>query len=174
MPLDGVPYATPFAWGRCGLVLPRYPGTRVAAAFRNGDADDPIDVGALWESGQGPESEPGDWWLILPGDVPRRRRGQHAGRRAAPPEHTGKATNDLIDADGNRVIEVGGLTVRVGRTPAAAGQRPAAATSRLSPIEHADGAPARRSSRRHDRDRGREEPRADRARRRHHASTPTT
>jgi hypothetical protein len=65
-PRPGVPYATPWAWGKCGLVLPRYPGTRVVVAHRQGRPNDPIDVGALWESGHGPDSEPGDWWLILP------------------------------------------------------------------------------------------------------------
>ena len=47
-------YATPFAWGKFGLVLPRYPGMRVLVAHRGGDHDDPIDVGALWERARRP------------------------------------------------------------------------------------------------------------------------
>lgn len=126
MPLDGVPYASPFAWGRYGLVLPRYPGTRTLLAFRNGEARDPVEIGALWESGRGPESEPGDWWLILPVDVVRPRRASIPDTEPLPHEHTGKASNDLIDADGCRTIEVGELTIRVGRGRLPeAGKRPA-------------------------------------------------
>ncbi|MEK8105538.1 hypothetical protein NKG94_11055 [Micromonospora sp. M12] len=52
-------YLTPFAWGGCGLILPRYPGTRVALAYRNGAPDDPVEVGALWPTGHAPVSQPG-------------------------------------------------------------------------------------------------------------------
>jgi hypothetical protein len=125
-PQDGVPYLSPFAWGRCGLVLPHYPGTRTLLAFRNGQVDDPVEVGALWESGHAPESQPGDWWLILPVGVPDSRRASLPDSRPVPPEHTGKATNDLIDADGRRIIEVGELTIRVGGAELHdAGTRPA-------------------------------------------------
>jgi hypothetical protein len=121
--VEGVATATSFAWGKCGLVVPRYPGTRVVLLHRNGRADDPVDVGAVWESGRGPDSQPGDWWLTLPvaysGDKRAVADDQTAG------EHTGKVSNDLIAADGKRVIEVAGLTVSVG--PASlkdAGTRP--------------------------------------------------
>ncbi len=132
MPLDGVPYASPFAWGRCGLVLPRYPGTRTLLAFRNGEVDDPVEIGALWESGRAPESEPGDWWLILPAGMAPSRRAAIADSEPVPPEHTSKATSDLIDADGRRTIEVGELTIRVG-----AGSLPDAG-KRPAPPEEAD------------------------------------
>jgi hypothetical protein len=126
MPLEGVAYASPFAWGRCGLVLPRYPGTRTLLAFRNGEVDDPVEIGALWESGRAPESEPGDWWLILPAGVAPSRRAGIADSEPVPPEHPGKATSDLIDADGRRTIQVGELTIRVGRASLPdAGKRPA-------------------------------------------------
>jgi hypothetical protein len=110
--LSALPYATPFAWGKCGLVLPRYPGTRVLIGHAGGSADDAVDVGALWESGHGPDSEPGDWWLILPAAVEPSQR-QSADDDDTPQEPSQQATNDLIDADGARVIEVGRLTVRV-------------------------------------------------------------
>jgi hypothetical protein len=123
--VSGIPYATPFAWGKCGLVLPRYPGTRVVVGHRDGRTDDPIELGALWESGHGPDSQAGDWWLILPADTDRDER-QSAEDDAEPNEPSGKASNDLIDADGNRVIEVGKLTVRILPTKLKQpGQRPA-------------------------------------------------
>jgi hypothetical protein len=138
---SGVAYLTPFAWGQCGLVLPRYPGTRVVLGHVGGRVDDPVELGAVWESGHGPASQPGDWWLILPAEV------DPAGRQAAedgdtPVEPTGKATNDLIDADGARVIEVGKLTVRVQPSKlAAAGTRPAppADAAEQVTIEHESG-----------------------------------
>jgi hypothetical protein len=138
-PALGVAYATPFAWGPCGLVLPRYPGTRVLMVHRNGQASDPIDAGAIWQSGHGPQhAQAGDWWLILPVGAVNR---ESVADDATPPEHTGKATNDLIDADGNRVIEAGEFTIRVGRDSLGnAGDRPArAGTPDSITIEHADG-----------------------------------
>lgn len=136
-PASGVPYTTPFAWGKCGLVLPRYPGTRVLVAHRGGRSDDPVDVGAVWESGHGPDSKAGDWWLILPAGIPAQQRATLADS-ATPQEHTGPATNDLIDADGNRVIEVGELTVRIGRGQLnPAGNRPARGEADAVTIEHA-------------------------------------
>ncbi len=139
-PATGVPYATPFAWGRCGLVLPRYPGTRVVVTHRGGRRDDPIEIGAVWESGHGPDSQPGDWWLSLPVGVPEQQRSTLA-EDTVPAEHTGKVTNDLTDADGNRVIEVGELTVRVGRdTLGSAGTRPARGETDGVTIEHSSGA----------------------------------
>jgi hypothetical protein len=132
------PYASPFAWGKFGVVLPRYPGMRVLLAHRNGNGDDLIDTGALWERGAAPTSNPGDYWLILPAAIPAADREQVADDEK-PKAPGGKATNDLIDADGNRVIEVGTLTVRVGAASLQeAGTRPAAASVPVS-IEHASG-----------------------------------
>jgi hypothetical protein len=112
-PIDGVPYLSPFAWGECGLVLPRYPGTRVMLMHRNGEAEDPVDVGALWEAKAGPDkAEAGDWWLILPVGV---QNPNSANGNGAVTAHQGEVTNDLVDGDGNRVIEVGTLTIRVGK-----------------------------------------------------------
>jgi hypothetical protein len=136
-PLDGVPYLSPFAWGKCGLVLPRYPGTRVFLQNRLGHRHDAIDVGAIWESTHGPDSDPGDWWLILPVGVQNK---SSVGDSVTPQDHSGNATNDLIDADGNRVIEVGELTIKVGRQLSAAGTRPTRATDADSiTIEHTKG-----------------------------------
>jgi hypothetical protein len=121
-PLNDVPYASPFAWGSCGLVLPRYPGTRVLVSHRDGRHDEPIDVGALWADGEGPESKDGDWWLILPVGA---STSPPADEKTAPTAHTGQVTQDLIDASGNRWIEAGELTVRVGTGKLKnAGERP--------------------------------------------------
>ncbi|HEX6683622.1 MAG TPA: hypothetical protein VF062_12545 [Candidatus Limnocylindrales bacterium] len=135
-----VPRVTPFAWGSTGLVVPRYPGTRVLLAHGHGDADDPVDLGALWDTGSGPDAEPGDWWLILPVGVAAAERASVADD-TTPQPHTGKVSQDLIDADGNRVIEVGELTIRVTRDSLAdAGTRPERAADDGSiTIEHADG-----------------------------------
>ncbi|MFD1320631.1 hypothetical protein [Micromonospora sonneratiae] len=140
-PLNGVSYLTPFAWGGCGLVLPRYPGTRVALAYRNGAADDPVDVGAVWPSGHAPRSEPGDWWLSLPVGVGKRSSLQPS---ETVDDHTGDVVHDLTDGDGHRVIEVGELTIRVGQLHGR-DQRPARASGQESPegsvtIEHTGGA----------------------------------
>jgi hypothetical protein len=142
MPLEksGVPYATPFAWGKCGLVLPRYPGMRVLSLYRHGLAEDPVEVGALWPAGQGPDAQPGDWWLSLPVGVPAQQRSA-AGHDEAPTPHSGAVSNDLVDADGHRVIEVANLRVRIGQDGlAGAGTRPAPAPDdTLLSIEHSDG-----------------------------------
>jgi hypothetical protein len=139
--IDGVAYASPFAWGKVGLVLPRYPGTRVLLAHRNGEGADPVDIGAIWESGHGPETQAGDWWLILPVGVAQSDRTSIADAETPPTEHTGSVTSDLIDADGNRVIEVGELAVRVTRNSLTqAGSRPARSSVQDGlTIEHVDG-----------------------------------
>jgi hypothetical protein len=139
-PSKAVPYTSPFAWGKCGLVLPRYPGTRVLVVPRGGRDDDPVDVGAIWESGHGPESRPGDWWLILPIGVDDQKRTS-LDDQEAPEEHTGPVSQDLIDGDGNRVINVGELTIHVGRSDLkGAGDRPARGTEDAITITHSDGA----------------------------------
>jgi hypothetical protein len=138
---SGVPTLSPFAFGPCGLVVPRYPGTRVLLGYCGGAADDPIDLGAIWESGHGPDAEAGDWWLILPAAVPSSRRATLADTESAA-EPVGAASNDLIDADGARTIEVGRFTVRVQPSGlAAAGTRPSppADADEHVTIEHESG-----------------------------------
>jgi hypothetical protein len=137
-PLEGVAYTSPFAWSNCGLVLPRYPGARVLLAHRNGHPGDPVEVGCLWTTGAAPHSKDGDWWLILPTEVQKRAS---FAKSDEPPVYNGKASDDLIDADGNRVIEVGELTIRVGKAALdQAGSRPKrAANAESVTIEHADG-----------------------------------
>jgi hypothetical protein len=93
--------------------------------FRNGNTQDPVEVGALWESGTGPDSHAGDWWLSLPAGVNAQDRETIADSNQPPPSYTGKVTNDLTDADGRRIIQVDGLTLNVGNAGLPpAGQRP--------------------------------------------------
>jgi len=135
-----VPYVTPFAWGKAGLVLPRYPGTRVASVSRHGRHGDTVDIGALWPDGSGPDAEPGDWWLSLPAAVDPAQRSSVA-ENVAPKPYAGVVSNDLTDAGGHRAVEVQTLRIQIGRDGLQnAGQRPAlAAGGVVLSIEHTDG-----------------------------------
>jgi hypothetical protein len=111
----GVPYLTPFALGKCGLVLPRYPNTRVMIAYRRGDPHDPVDIGALWQSGHiPPKTEPGDWWLSLPARVGGTPPSSIDDTDTATNDYDGKISQDLIDGQGQRALEVTTLRIRVG------------------------------------------------------------
>jgi hypothetical protein len=70
--------------------------------------------------------------------VPSAQR-QSIDDTATTSDYTGTATNDLIDADGSRVIEVGRLTLRVRSTLQTAGSRPRPGADKAVTIEHADG-----------------------------------
>ncbi len=113
-----VPYLTPFAWGPFGLVLPRYPGTRVMVSYHHNSGHDPVDVGALWRTSDDAatsapgHAEPGDWWLILPAGLGSAAGQSQSGRAAIAIPDDAKASHDLIDAAGERTIEVNGFTVR--------------------------------------------------------------
>jgi hypothetical protein len=108
--LTQVPYLTPFAWGSFGLVLPRYPGTRVVLANVGGSSGDFVDVGALWPPDAGPDARPGDYWLALPVAVEDREHLRDPDRQTP---DDGPATHDLIDGDGTRVIETSRFVLRV-------------------------------------------------------------
>jgi hypothetical protein len=111
----GVAYLTPFAWGKTGLIVPRYPGMRVALSHTHFENGDPIDIGAIWQTGHGPENAmPGDWWLSLPAEDPA--GNAPSDKTTGPPQdYSGTCSHDMIDANGNRVIEVGALVVRIGK-----------------------------------------------------------
>ncbi|MCR6485059.1 hypothetical protein M8542_19715 [Amycolatopsis sp. OK19-0408] len=108
--LTQVPYVTPFAWGSYGLVLPRYPGTRVVLANVGGSSADFVDVGALWPQDAGPQARPGDYWLALPVEVDEREHLRDPDRQTP---NDGPATHDLVDGDGTRVIETARFVLRV-------------------------------------------------------------
>ena len=133
----GVSYLTPFAWGKCGLVLPNYPFERVMVSYRGGNSNEPVVVGALWEEGNVPDAKPGDWWLILPAAVAEKERSTVA-EDAKPASYAGTVTNDLIDADGNRVIEAGSIFVRIGKLRNAGARPELPGDADSVSIEHAD------------------------------------
>jgi hypothetical protein len=109
----------------------------VVVTHRGGRTTDPIDVGAIWTVDRGPQSKPGDWWLILPVGVEQRKS---VGPDDVPAEHTGNVTDDLIDGDGARFIQVGGLTIRVGEKALRKtdGERPKGEDKQTILIEQAD------------------------------------
>lgn len=132
--LNAVPYTTPFAWGRFGQVLPRYPGMRVLLSYRGGARRDPVDVGAVWHQHEGSDSagpggaHSGDWWLSLPAGVPDGYGAATDLSEPIMPPAEAKAANDLTDAAGNRTIEVGQFVIRVGNAALGdQGVRPGAA-----------------------------------------------
>ncbi|NBH03090.1 hypothetical protein, partial [Amycolatopsis sp. SID8362] len=108
--LTQVPYVTPFAWGSYGLVLPRYPGTRVVLSNVGGSSADFVDVGALWPPGAGPDARPGDYWLALPVGIDEREHLRDPDTQDPP---DGLASHDLVDGDGTRVIETARFVLRV-------------------------------------------------------------
>jgi hypothetical protein len=108
--LQGIPYLTPFAWGSYGLVLPRYPGTRVVLGNAGGGPGDFVDIGAVWQQDGGPNAEPGDYWLALPVKIDQR---EHLADSTQQLPADGPATHDLIDGDGTRVIETARFVLRV-------------------------------------------------------------
>ncbi len=118
-----VPYLTPFAWGSYGLVLPRYPGTRVLLANAAGGPGDLVDIGGIWPRGGGPKAEPGDWWLALPIAIPDR---EHLTDPTYQEPGDGIATHDLIDGDGLRVVETLQLVLRGTEAPTEVPDRPKA------------------------------------------------
>lgn len=117
--LTQIPYATPFAWGRFGLVLPRYPGMRVFSVPRHKSETDYVDVGSVWHTEEGADSagpseaEMGDWWLSLPvginspDSLPDSLEGQ------MPPEGT-LACSDITNADGERLLQFSRFTIKAG------------------------------------------------------------
>jgi hypothetical protein len=110
---SNAPYLTPFAWGEYGQVLPRYPGTRVMLAYHHNSPQDAVDIGALWQTDGNASvpraAEAGDWWLILPAGASAQ---DAAGTAAVAPPHDARASHDLIDANGERRIEVNGFSIR--------------------------------------------------------------
>jgi hypothetical protein len=113
-----VPSATPFALGNYGLVVPRYPGTRVMLLNAGGGPDDMVEIGALWRRDYGPPAQAGDYWLALPIGLTSRENmpsGSQAPTDALPGD--GPATHDLIDGDGVRVIETKTFVIRVTDQP---------------------------------------------------------
>ena len=121
------PIASPFAWAKCGLVVPVYEGMRALLAHNRGSVNDAVVSGFLWSENphhDRPESHAGDWWLCLPTAI-----------AAGLP--TGKGANDLIDSAGLRAIEAKGLRIVVGDGNLTdVGRRPAVPAAGEIVIEH--------------------------------------
>ena len=125
------PIATPFAFHRCGLIVPVYPGMRALLAHNRGLVNDAVIAGFLWPENpryEPPRNEPGDYWLCLPTEL---------GADGRP---TGKGVNDLTDKSGLRVIQVKGLHVLVGADRLSeVGARPTVPAENTLVIEHQGG-----------------------------------
>ena len=103
--LHGKPIASPFAFHKCGLVVPVLPGMRALLAHNRGLVNDAVVAGFLWAEQprlEPPKSAAGDWWLCLPTKLDG--QGMPAG----------KGVNDLTDKSGMRVIQAKGLRITVG------------------------------------------------------------
>ncbi|RJL35440.1 hypothetical protein D5H75_01090 [Bailinhaonella thermotolerans] len=99
------PLASPFAFHRCGLMVPVFPGMRAVLAHNRGLVNDAVVTGFLWPDQPEhtpPRNRPGDWWLCLPTGL---------DPKGLP---TGKGVNDLTDAAGRRVVQARGLRIAVG------------------------------------------------------------
>ncbi len=127
------PILSPFAWHKCGLVVPVYPGMKAAMVHNLHMRNDGIVAGFIWSEEpkiEPPASSVGDWWLCLPIDFDS----------SNPPEDSTKAVNDLTTADGKRTISVKGLKIGVGSGSLTdVGVRPDLGGDDELVIEHAEG-----------------------------------
>ncbi len=96
--------------------------------------DDTVVAGFLWPNApktDRPKSKEGDWWLCLPTELT-------GGAGTALP--TGKGVNDLIAADGRRVVEAIGLKVAIGEDACTAvGERPEEGSAEVFLLTHKSG-----------------------------------
>lgn len=127
------PIVSPFAWHRCGLVVPVYPGMRALLGHNLDLVNDAVVTGFLWSQVQTaeyqpPKNLPGDYWLCLPTEIGPDQRPM------------GKGVNDLTDKSGLRVIESKGLRISVGDgTLSEVGERPTPPSAQTLVIEHDQG-----------------------------------
>jgi hypothetical protein len=127
------PIVSPFAWHKCGLVTPVYPGMKALLNHNLSLRDDALVVGFLWSSTpeiRPPQNQEGDWWLCLPIDFDI----------SSPPSDRTKAVNDLIANNGKRVIETKGLKITIGNDQLGnVGERPQEGGDDEFLIEHKSG-----------------------------------
>jgi hypothetical protein len=123
------PFFSPFAWHKCGLVVPVYVGMKAVLAHNLGLRNDPLVAGFMWSETpaiEPPPSKRGDWWLSLPVD------------ESGKPTDSTKAANDLTAGNGHRTIEAKGLRIAVGASKlVTVGTRPTEAEDDVLLIEHA-------------------------------------
>lgn len=131
--LDKKPFISPFAWHKCGLVVPVYKDMKAVIAHNRGLGDDALVAGFIWSEKpviEPPASKAGDWWLCLPADYDG----------AAPPSDSTKAANDMTANNGKRVIEVKGLKITIGTDKLGnVGVRPTEGDDNVFLIEHKSG-----------------------------------
>ncbi|MBU2670216.1 hypothetical protein KOI35_42620 [Actinoplanes bogorensis] len=130
--LHNRPMSSPFAFHRCGLVVPVLPGMRALLAHNRGLVNDAVVAGFLWPEKptryQPPKNKPGDWWLCLPTEL---------DGKGLP---TGKGVGDLTDATGRRVMQAKGLRITVGaKLLPEVGDRPDLPEDGELVIEHSSG-----------------------------------
>ncbi|WP_306326768.1 hypothetical protein [Streptomyces venezuelae] len=127
------PVASPFAWHNVGLSVPVYPGMRALLNQVRDDPDDTVVTGFLWPNDpqtERPKSKEGDWWLCLPTDL----------TVGSAPRPTGKGANDLIAADGRRVVEATGLKIAIGEGACSpVGDRPTEGDADVFLLTHKSG-----------------------------------
>jgi len=131
------PIMSAFAWRKCGLVTPVYPGMKAVVVHNRSQASDAIVAGYIWSKQPDfapPANHAGDWWLCLPIDFDATQ----------PPSDSTKAVNDITANNGCRVIELKGLKITVGEAGLkAVGARPTPEESDVQEtctITHASGA----------------------------------
>ena len=124
---------SPFAWHKCGLVVPVYPGMKALLNHNLNLPSDALVTGFLWSDKpplEPPKNKVGDWWLCLPIDFDS----------SNPPTDSTKAANDLIANNGKRVIEVKGLKITIGEDKLpSVGARPSEGEDNEFLIEHKSG-----------------------------------
>jgi hypothetical protein len=104
VPLNDKPIASPFAFNNCGLVVPVYPKMRSLLVHGWNEPEDAVIGGFVWTAAMTPPpNQTGDWWLCLP--------TQFDGNG----NPTGNTVDDLIQQDGQRVIQVKGMKITIGQ-----------------------------------------------------------
>jgi hypothetical protein len=128
------PIASPFAWRKCGLMVPVYPGMKSVIGHNRGLASDAFVAGFIWSNDPNyapPAVTAGDWWLTLPIDFDS----------SQPPQDSAKIVNDLIAGDGRRFVDAKGLKISVGSSALGTlGSRPALGNADECTIVHSSGA----------------------------------
>jgi hypothetical protein len=127
------PLVSPFAWHKCGLVVPVYPGMKAFLNHNLALQDDVLINGFIWSETPAitpPKNKAGDWWLCLPIDFDTEN----------PPSDSTKAVNDLTANNGKRLIQLKGLKITVGTsTLPNVGERPEEGADDEFLIEHSSG-----------------------------------
>lgn len=128
------PIASPFAWRKCGLMVPIYPGMKSVIAHNRGVSSDGFVSGFIWSNDPNyapPSVTTGDWWLTLPIDFDS----------SQPPQDSAKVVNDLTANDGRRFIDAKGLKISVGSNALGTlGSRPTLGNADECTIVHSSGA----------------------------------